>query len=133
MPDEHNNTRVSLRDYVDQSVVETRKYFERRNDELGRFFESRIESLERATRTASDQMDKRLEGMNEFRETLREQAATFVTRTELEARKEMVDRELKALEKYKNQMEGKASQLQANISLAFSLVALVLAIVKLVT
>ena len=51
---------------------------------LKEYFESRIESLEKAVYVASSAMDRRLEGMNEFRDAMKDQAARIVTREELE-------------------------------------------------
>ena len=45
--------------------------------------ELRAQQQREALHTATIAMEKRLDGMNEFRDTLRDQAGTFVTRTEL--------------------------------------------------
>ena len=51
---------------------------------LREFLEARLEHIEEKTRLATAALDKRLEGMNEFRDTLKDQASRFVTRTDLE-------------------------------------------------
>ena len=43
----------------------------------------RFEGIEKATDLARASMEKRLDSMNEFRDTLKDQASKFVTRTEL--------------------------------------------------
>ena len=53
---------ISLKDYVDE----------------------KFRVIESQTEQARQTMDKRLEGMNEFRQTLSDQAGKFVTRTELD-------------------------------------------------
>lgn len=80
MTDENGN-KVSLEKHL-TTLIEERTH---------RFGE-RIASLEKATIVAKEQMEKRLEGMNEFRDTLKDQAAKFITREELKA-------ELSAIEK----------------------------------
>jgi len=45
--------------------------------------EERFADQERATKLASDTLNARLEGMNEFRSSMKDQAARFVTRREL--------------------------------------------------
>ncbi len=50
---------------------------------LERIIEIRFKGIEKATDIAKEGMEKRLDGMNEFRETLKDQASNFVTRTEL--------------------------------------------------
>jgi hypothetical protein len=49
---------------------------------LERLFEEKITARDRALTVAMATMDVRLDGMNEFRNTLRDQAAQFVTRDE---------------------------------------------------
>lgn len=46
--------------------------------------ELRFRDAERATALATAALEKRLESMNEFRDQLRDQAAKFITRTEIE-------------------------------------------------
>jgi len=43
----------------------------------------RAEQSEQALNKATQAMEKRLDGMNEFRDTLKDQAGTFVTRAEM--------------------------------------------------
>ena len=56
----HNQDKISIRDYVD----------------------TRIEAVNSATRIAYTSMDSRLLGMNEFRNQLKDQTATFINRNE---------------------------------------------------
>lgn len=79
--------RISMRDYVDM----------------------RFTNIERATDLASNAVDKRLEGMNEFREQLNKQAALFVTRSELEDK-------LKAESILNRALEARISLLENTIS-----------------
>ena len=50
-------------------------------------------SSERATNKAETAMEKRFEGVNEFRQTLGDQASKFITRAEVEARMMSSDKE----------------------------------------
>lgn len=65
---------VPLRDYVDGRLVDQEKRW------LDRF-----EATQRAVDRASDQLDHRLEGMNEFRDAMKDQAARTATKEELSA------------------------------------------------
>src|ERR1039458_5855217 len=56
----HNQDKISIRDYVD----------------------TRIEAVNAATKIAYTSMDSRLLGMNEFRNQLKDQTATFINRNE---------------------------------------------------
>ena len=54
-------------------------------------------------------MDKRLEGMNEFRAQLKEQAATFATKDQLDARIAPIDLRLQNIEKALVASQGKGT------------------------
>ena len=47
---------------------------------LREYFETRMQAIEKAVEVAYTSMDARLEGMNQFRDALRDQAAKFITR-----------------------------------------------------
>jgi hypothetical protein len=107
---------------------------------LKEHLESRIASVEKAIQVADIAMQERLSGMNEFRNTLRDQASRFITRDESEAKRESIIthmntkmdamcEQLRILEKYQSQMEGKASQSQLNLNLLLTVIALLLSIV----
>ena len=107
---------------------------------LKEHLESRIASVEKSITVANIAMQERLAGMNEFRETLRHQASTFITRDESEAKRaaiishvnvrlDAMCEQLRTLEKYQSQMEGKASQSQLNLNLLLTVIALLLSIV----
>ena len=107
---------------------------------LKEHLESRIDSVEKSITIANVAMQERLKGMNEFRDTLREQASKFITRDESEAKREAIVshmdvkmdamcEQLRMLEKYQSQMEGKASQSQLNLNLLLTVIALLLSIV----
>ena len=51
----------------------------------------RFDALDKALATAKSEMERRLEGMNEFRRQLDGQANTFATKTELRAEVEKLD------------------------------------------
>lgn len=48
------------------------------------YFEARVQAVEKGTSLARGELERRLEGMNEFREQLRDQASRFITRDEVE-------------------------------------------------
>lgn len=56
--------------------------------------EERLSASERAREVALSALDRRLEGMNEFRETLREQQNTFIRQDRYQAEHDAVVREL---------------------------------------
>lgn len=100
---------------------------------LKEHFESRLHAVERATDLAATAMDKRLNGMNEFRETLRDQASKFITREEMNAALKVVIADVEANKTFRNQMEGKASATAVYIGYALSTIGIIIAIVALLS
>ena len=127
---------------------------------LREYFDTKIRALEKATEIAASGMDKRLEGMNEFRNQLKDQTFTFITRneiltiinrmnddlkilreqnSELFTRKEhqtyleKTDSDIRLLRESKANLEGKASQTSVNISLAIAVMSVILALMSLIS
>lgn len=87
---------------------------------------------QRAISKAEDSMTTRLEGMNEFREQLREQSTKFALREEVNRRFDEVVEDIKNLELSKATLEGKASQVSVNLAMVFSGTGLILATVSII-
>lgn len=109
MDSEDKNTRVSLREHI----------------------ESRLAALEKATDLAAKALEKRLEGMNEFREALNNQASQFMTRREMTVIKDAFVKDIRELREFKAALEGKASQTSVIITLVISILGLLVAIISL--
>lgn len=77
-------TVVSLKDYTDQRFADN----------------------ERAIDKAAAAVDKRLDGMNEFRDQLRDQASTFLPRTEYQVHHEALMDRVMLLESWRNKTLG---------------------------
>lgn len=74
---------------VDRAV----RWLKEIGDERDKRYEQRFRAQEEAVRVATNAHEKRLDGMNEFRETLRDQATTFMPRAEAELQfKSIVDK-----------------------------------------
>ncbi len=68
MPDDD---RITLRDHLQSQIAWLDKYFDQR-----------LKDAKEAIEKADQQLNGRLQGMNEFRKTLEDQAGQFVTRRE---------------------------------------------------
>lgn len=66
---------------------------------LKEYFELRISDIDKSTKLAAETLEKRLEGMNEFRAQLEKQTGTFLTKENFESRLLLVDSKLDALQK----------------------------------
>ncbi len=94
--------------------------------------EARLDAMREAIDLARVGVDQRLEGMNQFREQLREQATHFVGRSEFEASMKTVESELRALREFRTAHEAKASQASVILVGAISLLGLILSVIGLV-
>ena len=77
---------------------------------------------------AESSMNDRLESMNEFRDTLRDQNKTFITKSEHEyLEKQIVDLQLS-----KAELAGKATQSSVNISYIIAILSILISVVSLI-
>src|SRR3990167_6884014 len=97
---------------------------------LKEYFEAKLDNIEKSTSLARQSMDDRLARMNEFRDTLKDQASRFVTRDETYALLSKIDAKIDALELSKAMLEGKASQNSVNTALMFSVIGVIVSIVS---
>lgn len=135
-----DNTTVSLHEHLIQNLAAMKELFETRLDETVRNLNQRIDTIDTATTLAAVQMEKRLEGMNEFRAALKDQVAQYVTRAEYDAdkkagsaatmeREERTDADIRMLRESKATLEGKASQKSVTVVLAISIVGVILSVI----
>jgi ABC-type uncharacterized transport system involved in gliding motility auxiliary subunit len=125
--------------YVDSSYVTLREYLEALIKNLELRMEEHFTAQDKANELYALAQEKRLDSMNEFRESLKDQTKTYITRSTLEARSAVVDREIKSnreeiesLKLSRAEIEGKASQNALYISYAISLLALLTGIIGIV-
>lgn len=95
---------------------------------LEKYVDTRIEDLERARQQAYSAMEKRLEGMNEFRNTLRDQAGRFITKSDLK----VIEADIRALRDFKSSLEGKADQRALTITTVVAVIGTVLSIISII-
>lgn len=95
--------------------VSLRDYFEKRLDDLDKAIKIALEgqnkastlaldAQNKATEVAYQTMDKRLQSMNEFRETLRDQASKFTTREEQGLIVSRIEQDIKNLQVTRSEM-----------------------------
>lgn len=82
--------------------------------------EERLIAADKAIKLAGDAMNSRLEGMNEFRETLQDQTSRFITRDE----HDIVKEELASLREFKAAVQSKASQSSVYVAWALAVLAI---------
>jgi hypothetical protein len=117
---------------TEKEVVSLEKYLETRLEDQRVFFDSRIDAIEKATCEATLSLNKRLEGMNEFRAALKDQNSTFLPRNEYEVQHEKLENDIKVLRESKAMLEGKASQQSVNFSTLIAIAGVLIGIIALI-
>jgi len=92
------------------------------NISLREYVEVRLDEMGKAITIARDQMEKRLDSMNEFRQSLRDQNTLFVTKE----MHEKVEEDIRELRTFKDEQSGKASQTQVYVVWLIAILGLVL-------
>ena len=87
----------------------------------------RFAASDRAIEAAKEDMDRRLQGMNEFRAQLSSQASTFISRVELRLEMEKLNGRLLILENKVNLKEGRSSVIDYIIMAIISVIVVALA------
>lgn len=90
-------TDVSLREHIESNI----KW-------LDRHVAVQIAAIEKATGVALATLNERLAGMNEFRDTLKDQAARLATKDEVAIHGDLIERRISALELGRAEAAGSA-------------------------
>ena len=118
---------------VHQEYVTLKEFIEARLDAMRQAAADRDRASEIALTTALEALNKRLDGMNEFMDTLRDQAARLATREALELSVDRLSTEIKQLaarlvdlEKQNANNAGRSWMLWALLGTALTILSLVL-------
>jgi acyl carrier protein phosphodiesterase len=109
-----------MKEYVDSCVASLQDEMDRRVQAQIRESEQRFSALNRATEVAKTELSARLDGMNEFRDALRDQTARSVSR-------ELMDSVVKSLEDRIRTLEANASNLAGRFMMIGSIVSILVA------
>jgi len=137
---------VSLKEYFDmrfnaleKALSDAEKAHDEHQEEITKSIDDRFRAQEKAVVVALQSNEKRLDSMNEFRETLRDQNKTFITRADHDAliisyQKdiESLDDKISSLNEFRAELKGKASQSQLNITFIFTLISFIIGIAGLI-
>ena len=106
---------ITLKEYVDTHIKAVFNHAD-----------LKYESLDKANKLAADLLDKRLESMNEFRNSLRDQANKFITRDEVNLMIKAIEADIRMLREAKANAEGKVSMTSVMIATIIVVVGLIL-------
>lgn len=125
---ENNCHSVSLKDYLEHRVISLEKQLIDKVTALDRQTEASRISLEKQTELTRHALEKRLEGMNEFREQLKQQASSFITKDEYDIRHKRVEDKIAILHDFQTKIETKASQTSMYVSVLISVISIAISI-----
>lgn len=111
--------------------VKLKEHLEKLLVEQARYFEAKFAAIDEATHTAYISMNARLNGMNEFRDALKDQASQMITRNEFNLALGQIRLDLVELQKYRNVADGKASQTSVLLFGFLSVAAFFISLLKL--
>jgi hypothetical protein len=98
------------------------KYLKAKIKSVSKLSKERYNNIVKATDVAKESSDRRLDGMNEFRASLKDQNATFVPRSEYKVQTDKLDHDIQDLKEFKAMHEGKATM--GSVYIAYILAAL---------
>ena len=99
-----NNNNISLKEYFDTRI-----------NALEKATTIVANNLKEATAIAASGIDKRLENMNDFRWQLKDQASTFLPRTEYAAQIERISTDVKMLRETKSALDVSAAMMEKRL------------------
>ena len=111
---------ISLKAYVDTRFTA----LEDKIDSLEKLLKTMVDQIVDNTTLARTGMERRLDGMNEFRDALRDQAAMMVTRVEMEAAIKGMGGDIQSLRESRAELAGKASQRTVTVALILTTISL---------
>ena len=98
---------------------------------LREYVDAKFEAVAHATEQARENMERRLQGMNEFRDTLRDQASRYVTRDECNLSKTKIEDDVDELREFRAALNAKAGQNAVYIAYIISGISLLIALLNL--
>ena len=116
MSDDEPDT-VPLRDYLD-AKFETIK--------------AMLDKADEATRLARENLEVRLESLNEWRQQSKDRERDFLARTEFDVRHEKVCEDVRSLRESRAELAGKASQKSVTLVTVLTVVGLLLSAIAII-
>jgi hypothetical protein len=126
--DRHGWTPDLVLKHVAGLLDERDQRYSQRFHDLDEATKTALASAEKAVNKAEAAAEKRFEAVNEFRGTLSDQAATFITRTEVDAAVSRNTERIQELTDRVNRSEGQGSGKDSLRTLALSAVSVVTAL-----
>jgi len=118
----------ALEKSINSKIDALEKSFNNKHNTLEGSTDLKYNNIEKNTTLAAKSIDRRLEGMNEFRDALKDQTAKFLTKDEFNTLHNRVEEDIKVLRENKAMLEGKASMTSVYIAYGIGLIGLIIAL-----
>lgn len=118
---------VTLKEHIESQIAWIDRYFEAKLEWMDRHVDGQVRMIDSNTAKAASSIDKRLEGMNEFRDSLKDQASRFVTRQESAAKHEAIETRLKSIELSRATGEGRMLMISGFVAFVASILVSIIA------
>ena len=109
-----------------------KEYFDTRFNELKNYMDIKFTSIEKSTCLAQENLNSRLENMNEFRNSMKDQASQYITRMEHETLISKYDSDIRILREAKAEAQGKASQQSVNVVTTIAIISVIIGFVGII-
>ena len=119
---------ISIRDYIDMRIDSLKNI-------LGEFEKRALlckQEMEKQTEFARLGIEKRLDGMNEFRNSLKDQSLTFPTKNEISVILTRLEEDVRSLRETRAELAGKASNMAMWGAYIFNVITIIIAIIALI-
>jgi hypothetical protein len=111
-----------------EETISLKEYFDGRFKEMRDYMDTKFKSLDVANDLARENLNVRLESMNEFRASMKDQTMNFITRVEHDALITKYDADIRYLRDCESKNEGKASQQSVNVTMVIAVIGAVTAV-----
>lgn len=112
--------------------ISLKEYFDTRIEAVEKSTVLAFNAIQKATDLANENLKVRLENMNEFRESLKDQAARFITRDEMIALLKPMNDNINLLRETRSNVEGSKSQLRFDTTTLIAIAGVVIAVISIV-
>ena len=101
-----------------------------RMDDLEKLVDVKFAAIEKATSLAQEALDARLEGMNSFRDALRDLSNGMASKAQVDLITMRMQADIDELKEFRWTLQGAASQKSVNIAMILAIVGLAISILR---
>lgn len=123
----------TLREYMDARLADKDLRDQQRFDGQSTAIKDALLAAEKAVTKAETANERRFEGVNEFRQTLSDQAATFISRGEFDAQLKALADRVREIATRVDKTEGRSSGFASGYGYLVAAAAVIIAIVSWIT